>query len=179
MLTKIALFTFGATFLLTILVAGQSQEIANTLDVLNVNVKVWVFESVKLGWILPAAVLALIARVIKLHDKVSDIFRIREDFDVTEILIPLAGGVNVSVDVDRLTKFRQRRDQIMLQVFYKYASALKPEIDGQLVRTALDQWTWFWILLESVTIGFLAFLILLFLQAYVSAALLGLGVIVG
>jgi hypothetical protein len=138
MLTKIAFFTFSVTFLLTILVAGQSPEIAATLDGLDVKVKVLVFESVKLGWILPAAVVAWLARVIKLHDKVSDIFRIREDFDVTEILIPLAGRVNVIVDVDRLTKFRERRDKIMLQVFYKYASALKPEIDGQLVRTALD-----------------------------------------
>lgn len=66
----------------------------------------------------------------------------------------------------------------MLQVFYKYASALKPEIDGQLVRTALDKWTWFWILLESVTISFLAFIILLFLEAYFVAALLGLGAII-
>jgi hypothetical protein len=179
MLTKIALFTFGVTLLLTILIAGQSSEVATTLDALDFKVKVWVFESIKVGWVVPAAIVALFARIIKLHDKVSDVFRIRENFDITEILVPLAGGVDVLVDVDRLTKLRLRRSEIMRHVFYKYTSSLKPEIDGQLVRTALDKWTWFWILLEAVTIGFLTFTFLLYLKAYSVASLVGLAVITG
>lgn len=179
MLTKIAIFTFGTTWLLTILLGAQSPTIAATLNALDVEVKVWVFEKVKLGWILPAAIVAFFSRVLKLHDRISDIFRIREDFDVPEILVPLAGGVDIPVDVERLSNMRKRRDEVMLQVFYKYASSLKPEIDGQLVRTALDIWTWFWILLESITVAFLAFVVLVFVRAYAAASMLGLGVVAG
>ena len=126
---------------------------------------------------LPAAIVALLSRVLKLHDLLADVFRIREDFDVLEILVPLAGGVDIPVDVERLSNMRKRRDEIMLQVFYKYASSLKPEIDGQLVRTALDKWTWFWILLESTAIAFLAFVVLIFVHASAAASLLGLGIV--
>ena len=51
MLTKIAIFTFGTTWLLTILLAAQSPVIAATLSALDIEVKVWVFEKVKLGWV--------------------------------------------------------------------------------------------------------------------------------
>jgi len=179
MLAKIAIFTGVTAFLLTLLIGWHSPAIASTLDALNVDVKVWVFEKVKVGWVIPAFAIALISRIIKLHDRLSDAFRIRENFDLLEILVPLAGGVQVAVDSAMLSKVRQRRDSAMREMFFKYASSLTPQIDGQLVISALDKWTWFWILLESVFVAFVATIVLIVLGGYQAAAFLGLGVLVG
>ena len=48
----------------------------------------------------------------------------------------------------------------MSNVFYKYASFINPIIDTQLVRTAADNWGWFWSLLESLFLfGLTAFIL--------------------
>jgi hypothetical protein len=49
----------------------------------------------------------------------------------------------------------------MYAVFYSFAGFKNPVIDEQLVRTAADNWGWFWVLVES------SFLII------VTAAILG------
>jgi hypothetical protein len=179
MLAKIAIFTGVTAFLLTLLIGWHSPTAARMLDALNIEVKVWIFEKVKLGWVLPAFLVALAARIIKLHDRISDAFRVRETFDLLEILVPIAGGVQIPVDADLLGKLREKRDQVLREVFYKYASSLSPKIDGQLVISALDKWTWFWILLESVVLGFVTTVVLVLLAAYEAAAFLGLGVLAG
>ena len=40
----------------------------------------------------------------------------------------------------------------MYETVYKYARFKNPVIDEQLVRTAADNWGWFWVLVESVFI---------------------------
>ena len=179
MLAKIAIFTGGTAFLLTLLIAWHSPPIARALDALNIDVKIWVFDKVQLGWVIPAFLIALLSRIIKLHDRISDAFRLREKFDLLEILVPLAGGVQVAVDSALLSKLRQKRDHVMREVFFKYASSLAPQIDGQLVISALDKWTWFWILLESIVLAFIATIVLILIGGYQAAAFLALGVLAG
>ena len=43
----------------------------------------------------------------------------------------------------------RNRVNLMYQVFYPFAGFKKPLIDEQLVRTAADNWGWFWALVES------------------------------
>jgi hypothetical protein len=37
--------------------------------------------------------------------------------------------------------------------FYKYASSTKPELDPHTITLALDNWSWYWILLEAISLG--------------------------
>jgi hypothetical protein len=46
----------------------------------------------------------------------------------------------------------KERVSAMYKIFYPYAGFSNPQIDNQLVRTALDNWGWFWVAVES---GFL------------------------
>jgi len=54
------------------------------------------------------------------------------------------------------------RDDSMYAIVYRYAGFKNPVIDDQLVRTAADNWGWFWVLVESsflvgLTAAFFAF----------------------
>ena len=40
----------------------------------------------------------------------------------------------------------------MYKLFYRYASSDNPVIDQHLVTMALDQWSWFWMIVEASTV---------------------------
>jgi hypothetical protein len=103
-----------------------------------------VLDGIKL---IPFAV-AILSRVFLLHDKVSDLLRIRRGFDNANILKPLAAGVGFPTWGPQWKKVRVRRNQAMTRTFYRYASFTDPKIDTQLVRTAADRWGWFWCTVE-------------------------------
>ncbi len=102
-----------------------------------------------------ALILGFIARAIKLHDKLSDLFRIRHTFDCNYILLPLAKGVGINADDKEFKKtIRSKRKDIIYDVFYKYASSTRTDniVDTHLITMALDQWSWYWVILEGVFI---------------------------
>ena len=102
-----------------------------------------------------ALVLGFVIRAFKLHDKLSDLFRIRHTFDCNYILLPLAKAVGVNVDDKNCNKkIRENRKDLMYGVFYKYASSASPNniVDNHLIWMALDQWSWYWVILEGVFI---------------------------
>src|SRR5207249_3941140 len=102
--------------------------------------------------ILPAFLVALLFRIFKMHDRLSDVFGIRKRFDLDEILAPLSKGAGVPFTKPMRARATSRRDSLMASVFYAYASGTegKAKIDPHLVTMALDQWSWFWILAEAV-----------------------------
>ncbi len=179
MLTKIMVYTFFGSLLLTILVGLGSPAAASLLKKFDFKVGVLGIQNIPIAYVVPPLIIALAARISKLHDRVSDIFRIRERFDLQEILVPLAGGVGIPVDLALREKLEQRRDDVMNDVFYKYASSTKPQIDSHLIIMALDKWSWFWILIELVVVGFLAQVFLLMIGAYKQAAWVATGVLLG
>ena len=142
------------------------------IDVLNLH-------NIPPAYIVLAFLIAWIARVSKLHDRISDCFGIRERFDLHEILIPLANGVGVLVDLDKRKRVLAVRNDLMRRVFYKYASSTNPVIDQHLIWTALDKWSWFWICIELTAVTLLAYVILLAIGAFKIAAWVGLVVIAG
>ncbi len=111
-------------------------------------------------FIVPAFLVAGVARVMRLHDKVSDWFRIRERFDLYRILIPLCGAVGIAIDVPLSEKLKSKRHKAMAR-FYRYASFEDPKISKALVLSAIDLWTWYWILLEAMVLLALAGVILI------------------
>ncbi|MEA3225687.1 MAG: hypothetical protein U9Q07_07015 [Planctomycetota bacterium] len=141
---------------------------------LNLSAEKWDFGPFKLPVLAALVPLAasMIARIITLHDLVSDIFHIREHFDVEHILKPLASGVGVSVDAKIRNKFKVNRHALMRDTFYRYApDADNTKINPQLVVTALDRWGWFWSMVEPSIIvliaGVVAWLVVGFMASLV------------
>jgi hypothetical protein len=178
MLTKIMEFTFVITLVLVAVVASNWPALWNWLHPrwLTIRIQVLGIENIPTAYAVAALLIALAALISKLHDKVSDLFGIRE---LNEILIPLAGGTGIPVDLAKRERFIKSRDQIMGRVFYRYASSTKPDIDAHLVWTALDKWSWFWISIEATTIGTIALAVLILLHAFTSAAWVGAFVFLG
>lgn len=101
---------------------------------------------------------AIVTFVIQLHDRISDLLGIRRDFDLKEILIPLAQKVGVESPESRLREIATQRQRLMREVFYRYASsrATEPLVDRHDIEHALGRWTWLWALIESAVLFLVA-----------------------
>ena len=82
-----------------------------------------------------------------------------------------SGANNAKVDLNRL---REKRNELMSQIFYKYASSSpsKSVIDTHYVTMALDNWSWFWIVQEAAIIALFTSIIFLF-TGMIGNALIG------
>jgi hypothetical protein len=171
MLNKIGMFTLLVVFGLTLLVAHCSCTIASILSTIKVPVEIWSLH-VPVLYVVPALVFASLARIFRLHDKVSDLFGIRSHFDIYRILIPLCGSVGVPVDSTFRDKLRGKRHKAMSRTFYRYASFEEPSISKAAVLGAIDLWTWYWILLEAIVMFIIACIVLVAVKAYAGSVLL-------
>ena len=173
MLNKIAFFTFAISLLLTLLVCGQSPIAEEALSFCPIQIPI-LGAKFALGLVLPALGIAIVARITKLHDRVSDLLGIRQAFDTEYILkgIVTKLGMNLTPEID--AAFKLSRDKIMADVFYRYASSGKDaaKIDSHYITLALDQWCWFWIVVEGVVVSIAASVVLLFLGQYLAASVL-------
>lgn len=181
MLIKIMVFTFFISLVLVAVVADDLPTVWKFLHPtwLTFTIDALGLKNVPTSYLIVAFVISFAARVSKLHDRVSNLFGIRERFDVHEILTPLAGGVGIPIDLTKLETLIGRRRQIMGDVFYRYASSTNPAIDQHLIWTALDKWSWFWICIEGTTIGTFAFVLLLSAGSFRSAAFVGMATLLG
>lgn len=111
-----------------------------------------------------AFVLAGATHVVKFHDKISDVLGIRHDFDQKHILFPLAELVGVQLTGAQRNKISERRDSIMRDVFYRYASsrAENPIVDLHDIQHALIAWSTFWVLVEGAALFLMCALISIF-----------------
>lgn len=128
--------------------------------------------SIPLSYALPAFFLALSFRMIKMHDRISDLFGIRRRFDVQQILIPMAGEAGIATPLKKIERLVEERRELMNEVFYVYASSSpeKAAIDRQMITMALDQWSWYWMLLEGSVIVLVCAIVLLLAGRAESAA---------
>ncbi len=92
-----------------------------------------------------ALLVALASHIVQLHDRVSDVLGIRRRFDVNKILVPLAMLVGLKLTPDQIRIVRSKRDSLMREVFYRYASsgAENPLVDKHDIQHALAAWSWF------------------------------------
>jgi hypothetical protein len=171
MLNKIGAFTFVEALVLSWYAARASNTIASVLDAYKIPVKVFSIEFPFL-YVLTAAAIALAARIPKLHNKISDLLGIRQTFDVYRILIPLAGAVGIAVDRRFSDTLKATRKQALQRTFYRYASFEEPKISKALVLSAIDTWTWYWILSELLCLLCVAAGLLLVFRAFDAASLL-------
>jgi hypothetical protein len=129
--------------------AQASPAVSFFIDSISTKADLGSIKDLKASLVLIPFGIGLLSRIIRLHDKISDLLRIRFFFDTRHILYPLAHLTKVTLTKNLKKIIGRNRDDTMRIVFYKYASFINPIIDTQLVRTAADNWGWFWSLLES------------------------------
>lgn len=122
MLNKIATWTFFISLAATAVVRLRLPAIDAALGTFGFNVSVAGIE-LPLGMILPAFGMALVSRVIKLHDRLSDLFGIRRRFDRQEILLPLASASGAALTPTQLDRVDASGSDLMGKVFYAYVSS--------------------------------------------------------
>ncbi|MGQ0554922.1 MAG: hypothetical protein ACT4PN_03125 [Nitrospiraceae bacterium] len=136
----------------SIALAGASPELKKFFDQLPYEAELGSVKGLKLLHVVIPAVVALLSRIVKLHDRVSDVFGLRAFIDSEWILLPLARRSGAVLDDARERTIRIRRKELMYKVFYPYVSLHASAIDKQLVRSALDNYGWFWSVLEALVL---------------------------
>jgi len=177
MLERIFATTLATGFLCTVFLAQGSPAVHDLVNRISASADIGPLKGVKALYVLIPLGIAIFARVIKLHDKISDIFRIRKRFDTRHILLPMAERLGFDINNPFRASVENDRIQAMYAVFYPYAGFAEPAIDQQLVRTALDNWGWFWVALEAAFLT-LVTLIVFFAIGRWNHGLLTLGVLI-
>ncbi len=170
MLNKIGIFTFLSALGLTLVVAYFVPSIKAFLNSDPTTVEILTMK-IPLLFVVPPAIIGLVARILKLHDRVSDLFGLRARFDLYRVLIPLCGALQISVDKGFRDKLSARRTSAMERTYYAYASFEDPKISRALVLSAIDRWTWYWVLAETCVLLGIAATVLLVFRAYAGACL--------
>jgi hypothetical protein len=153
MLNRIFVFTWLWACLATWIVRLYYEPLDQLLKKLDFPIDILGLKEMKiLGYIVPGLVVSVLARMVKLHDRISDVLRIREQFDLYEIILPLARGAGVSVGKLTMDQLRRHRGKLMSQVFYRYASSTDPKIDKHAIYQALDWWSWYWVFVEMLAV---------------------------
>ena len=160
-LQRIFYTTVASGVVCTVLVAKASPAFEDLINAVSTKADIGPIKGLKVLYVLIPALIGLVSRMLKLHDRISDVFRIRSFFDTRVILYPLARDAGVTLTKDLKKRISDARMNAMYAIFYPYAGFRNPVIDEQLVRTAADNWGWFWVLTESsslflVTAGILA-----------------------
>ncbi|MCK4850346.1 MAG: hypothetical protein KAT11_03290 [Phycisphaerae bacterium] len=148
-LQRIFCATFASGIVCTFILAKASPSVQEVIDSISIKANIGFINDMKILYVIIPLIIGIVSCMLKLHDRISDLFRIRFHFDTKFILFPLAKGTEVILTKDLKEKIGQKRVDAMYAVFYEYASFKKPVIDEQLVRTAADNWGWLWVLVES------------------------------
>ncbi len=167
MLNRIFLFTVISSAIAVWLLRAHFPILDQHLKHLDVKVNLGIVKEVNLSYLIPAILVAVLARIVKLHDRISDLLRIRARFDVRRILVPLAHGIGLKAEKRELSKIWENRRVLMRKAFYPYASSTDPKIDKHLIYQALDYWSWYWVLVESLVVWIATAVALLFAKEFV------------
>lgn len=172
MLNKIATFTFVEGCLATLLLRHEYKPFDQLLAPLTISIPVGAV-ALPLGTLLPAFAFALLARIFKLHDRISDVLFIRHHFDICHVLLPLALLAGTQLRSEQLRTIKKQRKDLMYKVFYKYASSSpgKAQIESHYITMALDQWCWYWVVLEASFMAFVLGILFLRTGRYFPAAI--------
>lgn len=95
---------------------------------------------------LPIA-MGILEHVFKVHDKVSTLLGIRANYDKHIIMSEVCTRLELDVQLKKYNKKDVKN--MMSQVFYKYVSSTNPKIDSHYVTMVLNEWCWFWIMLDT------------------------------
>lgn len=106
------------------------------------------------GFAVGVVILTILFRVVKLHDRISDVLGIRKRYDYENIILPLYLGVNgpnaIRPDPEKVHLSRAR---IMRASFYRYTNGKDPlSIDSHFVEMAWESLALYWGITEAIFI---------------------------
>ena len=169
-LRQLALITFGylcfCFWLLSELEPSLKTNAGPLIEVAFLKISIPAF------WLIFALAAALIFRLTKLHDRVSDIVGIRFRYDLKYVLLPLFSGTHIPEDLRTSPKLFANRTKLMRAIFYKY---LRPEtqnsIPAHFIELAWDSLLWYWAVVEALVITFLFTMFCLLWEAHIKSTL--------
>lgn len=178
MLNRISLFNLVGSLLAVVALRASIPTINTWLTPYSPQLPL-VDIALPMGTVVPALVVTLLCRMVKLHERIGDMLRIRQWFDIDAILLPMAVAAGVQLSFAQQERLRQNRRRIMGDVFYKYVSSSKDkaQIDVHFITKALDQWTWYWVLLELAAVATIAAVIFLYFDQLRPVIVLLIGVL--
>ena len=163
MIKKIAWTTFFIVLIGLILITHMSEGFNNLMKTLSCGIQLE-YNSLKLyiSYIWIPLVFAIFENIFKLHDRISDLFKIRYNYDRKIIIKGFIIRLNVDIDINKVTF--KNRDMIMSDIFYKYAGYAHPVIDEHLIAMALGAWCWYWIIIDTLLVTVLLSIVILILE---------------
>ncbi len=152
MIEKISKSVFFITLFLVFMFSSSNKDFSDFLKSISFGVE-YDFNGIKISialFYIPF-IIAILENIFKFHDKISDFFGIRKNFDrkiiVNEFLILLSLDKKVQ-DMDENTI-----KTIMSNAFYEYASSTLPKIDSHCIFLSLGSWCWFWIFMDTLVVS--------------------------
>lgn len=106
--------------------------------------------------------MGIFEHMFKLHDLLSDLFKIRKRYDKTIIVSTIIKKAQYDYQISELDD--KKVNLIMSKCFYEYASSTNPKIDTHSISLALNEWCWFWILLDTLLAVVITGIVFLFLN---------------
>lgn len=157
MLNKIGTSTFFVLIINWCLIIKNFPQINEKINEVSSKINFPINWSTKIGGIEIEAIMlivplifAILFRIFRLHNVISDILKIRLHYDIKYILTPMLNSTRITGIANNTLKIK--RDKLMRQVFYKYVSVDDPKIDRHLITSALDRLVWYWIFVEGIFI---------------------------
>lgn len=97
MLNKLAIANFFVGLISFYFITTQSSTLNDIATRFSQDISISGFK-IPLGFLVPPVGLAIFFRIIKLHDRISDVFRLREFYDWEYVLKPIMDAVESNLD---------------------------------------------------------------------------------
>src|SRR6185437_1839633 len=152
MLRKLSAAALIVTVVCVWFLRGRIPTIDHALHHFDIESPVMLFGafSAPTGTLIIGLIIAVFSESLKVHNKLSNLFRVRAFFDHYCILVPMALLAGSHIDSAKYERIESTRNRLMRETFYEYATSTKgAKIDTHLITQALTAWSWYWICVEA------------------------------
>lgn len=151
MIEKISKSVFAISFFTLYILSCANSDFDELLLSLSFGTKYDMFGlTINLSIIYIPLIMGLAEHIFKIHDRLSDILRIRKRYDRKYIAYEILKSAGYKVD--KLNCSDNVIATITKKTFYEYASSTSPKIDVHYIHLALNEWCWYWITLDTVAL---------------------------
>jgi hypothetical protein len=148
MIQKISKSTFFVLIIMLYVLSQINNEFSEFLKSISFG-GIYEFAGIKinLATLYLPLVMGVFEHMFKIHDKLSDLLGIRRKYDRNIIVAEFLKTAKNTISIKSVTGKQVR--SIMSSAFYRYASSTNPIIDRHYILLALNEWCWFWIVLDT------------------------------
>ena len=148
MIEKISKTAFMFSLLLLYCISCVNNEFKDFMETISFGATYEIFGvELNLALFYLPIIMGVLEHVFKIHDKVSDLLKIRKTYDKYVIINGLIKKTNSNVSIKKCKG--KLISKLMSKTFYQFASSTDPKIDSHYVTMALNEWCWFWIVLDT------------------------------